>query len=164
MVQGRPVAKASAEASEQRAGILETLLGARVWHHPWVNRIRGLPEGWRIAGGATLIAALVFVPYVGAVGLWDPWETHYGEVGRQMIVRADYVYPVQDSGDVSLSGWFFSKPPLTMWIDALGMLAAGIQRGDGKLPLYTEWAMRLPFALMSAAALGLLAWALSRTV
>jgi 4-amino-4-deoxy-L-arabinose transferase-like glycosyltransferase len=164
MVQGRPVAKASAEASEQRAGVLETLLGARVWQSRWVSRIRALPEGWRIAGGAALIAALVFVPYVGAVGLWDPWETHYGEVGRQMIVRADYVYPVQDSGDVSLSGWFFSKPPLTMWIDALGMLAVGIERGDGKLPLYTEWAMRLPFALMSVAALGLLAWALARTV
>jgi 4-amino-4-deoxy-L-arabinose transferase-like glycosyltransferase len=164
MVEGRPVAKASAEENKQRAGVLETFLGARVWHHRWLNWIRALPEGWRIAGGAALIAAVVFVPYVGAVGLWDPWETHYGEVGRQMIVRADYVYPVQDSGDVSLSGWFFSKPPLTMWIDALGMLAVGIQHGDGKLPLYTEWAMRLPFALMSAAALGLLAWALSRTV
>src|SRR5208282_2155742 len=34
----------------------------------------------------------------------------------------------------------------------------------GRLPLYTEWAMRLPFALMSAAALAVLAWALARTV
>ena len=156
--------KASAEASEKRQDVLETLLGAKVWHHPWTRRLRALPEGWRIAGGAALIAALVFVPYVGAVGLWDPWETHYGEVARQMIARADYVYPFQDSGDVGQSGWFFSKPPLTMWMEVPGMLLVGVNRGDGRLPLYTEWAMRLPFALASAAALGLLAWALARTV
>jgi 4-amino-4-deoxy-L-arabinose transferase-like glycosyltransferase len=164
MVEGRPVTKASAEASEKRRDVLETFLGASVWNHPFVRRLRALPEGWRVGGGAVLIAALVFVPYVGAVGLWDPWETHYGEVARQMIARADYVYPFQDSGDVAQSGWFFSKPPLTMWIEVLGMLVVGINHGDGKLPLYTEWAMRLPFALLSAAALGLLAWALARTV
>ncbi len=158
MVEAGPVTKASAEPGETRPGVLETLLGARLWNHPWVKRLRALPESWRIAGGAGLLALLVFVPYVGAVGLWDPWETHYGEVGREMIARADYVYPYWESG------WFFSKPPLTMWIDVLGMLAVGIQHGEGKLPLYTEWAMRLPFALMSAAALGLLAWALARTV
>jgi 4-amino-4-deoxy-L-arabinose transferase-like glycosyltransferase len=158
MLEGRSVRKATVEASEQDGGVLETLLGARAWNHPWVRRLRELPDSWRVAGGAALIAALVFVPYVGAVGLWDPWETHYGEVGREMIARADYVYPYWESG------WFFSKPPLTMWIDVLGMLLVGIEHGDGKLPLYTEWAMRLPFALMSAAALGVLAWALSRTV
>ena len=158
MLEGRSVTKATVEASEQHGGVLETLLGARAWNHPWVRRLRELPDSWRVAGGAALIAALVFVPYVGAVGLWDPWETHYGEVGREMIARADYVYPYWESG------WFFSKPPLTMWIDVLGMLLVGIEHGDGKLPLYTEWAMRLPFALMSAAALGVLAWALSRTV
>ncbi len=141
-----------------RSGVLETLLGAWVWNHAWVQRLRALPEGWRIAGGAGLLAALVFVPYVGAVGLWDPWETHYGEVGREMIARADYVYPYWESG------WFFSKPPLTMWIDVLGMLLVGINHGTGKLPLYTEWAMRLPFALMSVGALATLAWALARTV
>jgi 4-amino-4-deoxy-L-arabinose transferase-like glycosyltransferase len=158
MVEGRPVTKATVEASEQRAGVLETVVGARAWNHRFVRRLRELPDSWRIAGGAGLIAALVFLPYLGAVGLWDPWETHYGEVGREMIARADYVYPYWESG------WFFSKPPLTMWIDVLGMLVVGIQHGDGKLPLYTEWAMRLPFALMSVGAVSLLAWALSRTV
>jgi 4-amino-4-deoxy-L-arabinose transferase-like glycosyltransferase len=156
--------KSSAEASEKRQDVLETLVGARMWDHPFTRRLRALPAALRIGGGAALIAALVFVPYVGAVGLWDPWETHYGEVARQMIARADYVYPFQDSGDVGQSGWFFSKPPLTMWMEVPGMLLVGINHGEGRLPLYTEWAMRLPFALTSALALGLLAWALSRTV
>ncbi len=148
----------------QRPGVLQTLLGAWLWNHRWMQRLRALPEPWRIVGGTGLLAALVFVPYVGAVGLWDPWETHYGEVAREMIARADYVYPFQDSGDVSTSGWFFSKPPLTMWMEVPGMLLVGINHGTGRLPLYTEWAMRLPFALMSAAALAVLAWALARTV
>jgi 4-amino-4-deoxy-L-arabinose transferase-like glycosyltransferase len=152
------VTKPPAEASQSRQGVLETVLGARFLEFPLVRRLRALPEFWRIAGGAGLLAALVFVPYVGAVGLWDPWETHYGEVGREMIARADYVYPYWESG------WFFSKPPLTMWIDVLGMLLVGINHGDGRLPLYMEWAVRLPYALSSAAAVGLLAWALARTV
>jgi 4-amino-4-deoxy-L-arabinose transferase-like glycosyltransferase len=159
MVEGRPVTKAPEEGTAPRAGVLETLLGPRLWGHRWLRRIGAVPEGWRVAGGAALIAALVFVPYVGAVGLWDPWESHYGEVAREMIDRADYVYPYWESG------WFFSKPPLTMWIDVLGMQLVGTDRGgDGKLPLYTEWGMRLPFALLSAAALAMLAWALGRTV
>jgi 4-amino-4-deoxy-L-arabinose transferase-like glycosyltransferase len=159
VLEGRPVTTASEEAKSKRPGVLETLLGARLWAHPGVQRLAALPESWRIAGGAALVAALVFVPYVGAVGLWDPWETHYGEVAREMIDRADYVYPYwQDS-------WFFSKPPLTMWLDVLGMQVVGTDRGgDTKLPLYTEWGMRLPFALLSVAALAVLAWALARTV
>ncbi len=164
VLEARPVRKPSAEANVQGSGVLETLLGSGVWNHRWVKRLRALPEPWRVAGGAGLLAALVFVPYVGAVGLWDPWETHYGEVGREMIAYADYVYPRQDSGDVAQSPWFFSKPPLAMWMEVPGMLLVGVNRGTGKLPLYTEWAMRLPFALASAAALALLAWALARTV
>jgi 4-amino-4-deoxy-L-arabinose transferase-like glycosyltransferase len=159
VLEGRPVTTASGETGAKRPGVLETLLGARLWAHPIARRLAALPEAGRIAGGAALVAALVMVPYVGAVGLWDPWETHYGEVAREMIDRVDYVYPYwQDS-------WFFSKPPLTMWLDVLGMAVVGTDRGgDTKLPLYTEWGMRLPFALLSVAALAALAWALARTV
>src|SRR5688572_9662771 len=32
---------------------------------------------------------LLFIPFLGSLGLWDPWETHYGEVARSMIVRDD---------------------------------------------------------------------------
>ena len=92
-----------------------------------------------------LVGALVFVPYVGAVGLWDPWETHYGEVAREMMARNDYVHPYWESS------WFFSKPPLTMWMDVLGMAVVGTNRAPpGKLPLYTEWGMRMPFVLLGA--------------
>ena len=105
-----------------------------------------------------LFAALIFVPYLGAVGLWDPWETHYGEVGRMMIQRNDYVHPFWESA------YFFSKPAFTMWMQALGMLAVGTNATEAPISIYTEWGMRLPFALVSIASVALLSLAVTRVV
>lgn len=140
-------------------GIAEELLGEKTWRHPLLQRFRSLSPDLRQLLLSLLVGALVFVPYVGAVGLWDPWESHYGEVAREMVARNDYVHPYWESS------WFFSKPPLTMWMDVLGMAVAGTNRAPpGKLPLYTEWAMRMPFVLSVLAALALLALALGRVV
>jgi 4-amino-4-deoxy-L-arabinose transferase-like glycosyltransferase len=77
---------------------------------------------WSTAQRATvtsaLLAALIFVPWLGSVGLWDPWETHYAEVAREMLARGDFVHPHWEQH------WFFSKPALTMWLQALGMVLA----------------------------------------
>ncbi|MFT3710377.1 MAG: glycosyltransferase family 39 protein [Archangium sp.] len=67
---------------------------------------------------SVLLASAIFLPYLGAVGLWDPWETHYGEVAREMIQRNDYVHPYWENA------WFFSKPAFTMWMQAVGLQAA----------------------------------------
>lgn len=139
-------------------GIAESLLGDRVVRHPLVRRLLALDPERRLILMSLLVGALVFVPYVGAVGLWDPWESHYGEVAREMIARNDYVHPYWESS------WFFSKPPLAMWMDIPGMALVGIDQTPGKLPLYTEWAMRTPFVLLMLASLALLALALGRTV
>jgi 4-amino-4-deoxy-L-arabinose transferase-like glycosyltransferase len=142
-----------------RPGIAEELLGERAWQHPWVRRVLALSPDRRVVLMSLLVGALVFVPYVGAVGLWDPWESHYGEVAREMMDRNDYVHPYWESS------WFFSKPPLAMWMDVLGMAVVGTNRAPpGKLPLYTEWAMRMPFVLLTLASLALLAVALGRVV
>jgi 4-amino-4-deoxy-L-arabinose transferase-like glycosyltransferase len=140
-------------------GIAEELLGERTWRHPLLQRFRSLSPDRRQILLSLLVGALVFVPYVGAVGLWDPWESHYGEVAREMMARNDYVHPYWESS------WFFSKPPLAMWMDVLGMALVGTNRAPpGRLPLYTEWAMRMPFVLLTLASLALLALALGRTV
>jgi 4-amino-4-deoxy-L-arabinose transferase-like glycosyltransferase len=108
--------------------------------------------------GATLLVlgfgALMFLPRLGAVGLWDPWETHYAEVAREMIARRDYVFPHWSSA------YFFSKPVLTLWLIALGLLLVGAEPGQAALPLgpYTEWGVRLPFALLAILTL----WAVYR--
>lgn len=38
-----------------------------------------------------LLGFLLFIPMAGTYGLWDPWETHYGEVARQMTKRGDFI-------------------------------------------------------------------------
>ncbi len=176
------------------------------------------PIEQRSALVAIVLGSVIFLPYLGAVGLWDPWETHYGEVAREMVERHDFIHPHWEKD------WFFSKPALTMWMQAAGMsLASGgapvplisalillslgvffIRRpsalvqfwsvialfagaiclllgvwalsislpwrfgnlvdDSGALPVLFEWGVRLPFAAASIAALGLLAWALTRTV
>jgi len=146
------------EGEALQPGIAEALFGDRVVRHPWVQRLLAMDAERRLILMSLLVGALVFIPYVGAVGLWDPWESHYGEVAREMIARNDYVHPYWESS------WFFSKPPLTMWMDVLGMALVGTNRTTGKLALYTEWGMRTPFVLLVLASLALLAVALGRTV
>lgn len=108
---------------------------------------------------ATTIAVLVmggllFLPFLGTLGLWDPWETHYGEVAREMIARDDYVYPHWESA------YFFSKPALTLWLMAFGLLAVGAESGapTEALGSWAEWGARLPFAFIAMLTL----WAVYR--
>ena len=86
-----------------------------------VDRWRALPEERRGVALVLLLAGVVFLPRLGSVGLWDPWEPHYAEVARQMIVRGDYVHPYWENA------YFFSKPVLLFWLDALAMGLAGVQ-------------------------------------
>lgn len=145
------------DQATETVGFAEATLGKPVTRAVEKRLSRFSPDA-RFLGAALLLGALVLVPYLGAVGLWDPWETHYGEVGREMIERNDYVYPYWEND------WFFSKPPLTMWMQALGMQLVGTNRTPDGTPvaLYTEWGMRLPFVIFSLAALALLGLAVKR--
>ncbi|MFA6033535.1 MAG: glycosyltransferase family 39 protein [Myxococcota bacterium] len=95
-----------------------------------------------------LFGAFMFLPFLGSVGLWDPWETHYGEVAREMMVRGDYVKPYWESG------YFFSKPVLIFWLEAASMHVLGVN----------EWGIRLPTALLAILQLILLYVAISRLI
>jgi len=135
-----------------------------------LSRWRALPEERRGVAVVAGFAALVFVPWLGAVGFWDPWEPHYGEVAREMVVRGDYVHPYWESA------WFFSKPVLLMWMTALAMNVVGVH--DRALPAgsflgpptpsgistATEWAVRLPVALVAVVACALVFLAVRRLV
>ncbi|MCC7380348.1 MAG: glycosyltransferase family 39 protein [Deltaproteobacteria bacterium] len=98
--------------------------------------------------------ALMVLPFLGSVGLFDPWETHYAEVARAMIARNDFVYPYWSTAH------FFSKPVLTPWLIAIGLLAAGAEPADPSAALgsWVEWGVRLPFGLLAIATL----WGLYR--
>ena len=160
-------------ATEEPAGrepntLTEAVLGKPFIESSSVKPFMKYPASVRAGLVAAAFAGLVILPYLGAVGLWDPWETHYGEVAREMIQRNDYVHPYWENA------WFFSKPAFSMWMMAFGMqiLGSGIAAppngsNDPLVPpdalgLYTEWGFRLPFALFSIFAIALLAYALTR--
>lgn len=131
---------------------------------------RSIPQAWRGPLLAGALASAVFLPWLGATGLWDPWEPHYAEVARQMLVRDDWVHPWWESA------WFFSKPALPLWLSAAAMGAVDVQhRGlppgsdpgtpaPSGLSVYTEWAVRLPGALLAVMACVLTAIAVGRLV
>ncbi len=212
----------SAAPSFDDSSFLSQVLPKELLNLGFLARVKAWPAEFRVTLVSVLLATTVFVPYLGAVGLWDPWETHYGEVAREMIQRNDYVHPYWENA------WFFSKPAFTMWMMALGMQAArggaltalvlaalfgglgayafsrsrkgeepkfeffaalagvpallfallgvwglvskvpwklaDIPAGDGALPLFTEWAFRMPFTSFSIMAVGLLSYAMARLV
>jgi 4-amino-4-deoxy-L-arabinose transferase-like glycosyltransferase len=110
-----------------------------------------MPPAPRIppALGAALLAAALFLPGLGSVGLWDPWEPHYAQVAREMIARADWVHPHWREA------WFFSKPALLPWAGAAGLALLG----DGA---HAEWAVRLPVALLAILCVAVATAAVSR--
>jgi len=95
-----------------------------------------------------LLGVVFFLPNLGAFGLWDPWETHYGEVTRNMIETYDWVSPwwgfKEQIGTERINGdWFFSKPIYTFWAEATFVKLLGL----------SEFTIRLPVALLAMAAM-----------
>lgn len=102
-------------------------------------------------------AAALYIPFLGAYGLLDPWETHYAEVAREILARNDWI-----SLWWAHEGWFWSKPILLFWLEALSMGALGVDYLPDAHPEHAEWAIRLPHALLSLGALATLYLAVSR--
>ncbi len=99
-----------------------------------------------------LLAIAIHVPLLGSHSLTDPWETHYGEVSREILARGDWIslWWAED-------GWFQSKPVLTFWLQAAAMSLLGVRYQPGEmlaavgsgLTPHPEWALRFPnFVLM----------------
>jgi 4-amino-4-deoxy-L-arabinose transferase-like glycosyltransferase len=113
-----------------------------------------------------VIAAVLMLPCMGSYSLWDPWETHYGEVSREILAKDDWIslWWAQD-------GWFWSKPVLDMWMQAIAMATLGVHYqpdkmlvGDGTHPFFhPEWAVRAPVVLLTIVALYILYKGVART-
>ena len=109
---------------------------------------------WRREGlWLLLLWTLIALPWLGNFGLYDPWETHYGEVAREMLAKDDWIslWWAQD-------GWFFSKPILNFWLQGLGFSLFGVQYqpdqmllgfSQGAIPR-PEWGARFPQFLLTA--------------
>ena len=126
------------------------------------------PGHWALLLGLALVA--IYAGTVGASGPWDPWETHYGEVARNIVVRGDPMDLWWRPGygpDGKREGVFASKHALPFWCMALSFKLFGI--GDGPLdelvrsPL-PELALRLPSMLAGLGTVALLGWCVARLV
>ncbi|MDI1431508.1 glycosyltransferase family 39 protein [Polyangium sorediatum] len=111
------------------------------------------------------LVTLLYLPALGSHSLSDPWETHYGEVAREILARNDWIslWWAQD-------GWFWSKPVLDFWMQAIAMATFGVRYqpgamlsavAEGRVP-WPEWAVRLPFFLITLVATYLLYKAVAR--
>jgi len=111
-----------------------------------------VPAALRRPGLMVMIAiCAIYLPLLGTTSLWDPWETHYGEVAREILARNDWIslWWAQDK-------WFWSKPALLFWMEALSMGFLGVDFMPDANPANPEWALRLPTIAMSLAALAVI--------
>ncbi|MCS6898688.1 MAG: glycosyltransferase family 39 protein [Myxococcales bacterium] len=127
---------------------------------PWATDETGQyrPLGKRHGFWVVAAACTLYLPAAGAHSLTDPWETHYGEVAREILARNDWIstWWAQD-------GWFFSKPVLNFWLQAMAMAMLGVQYEPGAMlepkggviPR-PEWAVRMPVVVLAVVALYLL--------
>ncbi|AUX38636.1 hypothetical protein SOCE26_000130 [Sorangium cellulosum] len=166
-----PLAALAASAVAIPAAFLAAVVGAfRLGERLGPYRVdeSGAPRPLLRRHGFWLVTlvTLLYLPMLGSHSLTDPWETHYGEVAREILARNDWIslWWAQD-------GWFWSKPVLDFWMQALAMAAFGVRyrsgemlsaAAEGRTP-WPEWAVRLPIFALTLVAAVLLYKAISRT-
>jgi 4-amino-4-deoxy-L-arabinose transferase-like glycosyltransferase len=75
-----------------------------------------------------LIAALLFIPFLGNVHLFDWDEINFAECAREMFINKDY-------GRVYINFLpFWEKPPFFIWLQVLSMHAFGIGDFAARFP------------------------------
>jgi len=89
-----------------------------------INRLN--PATIRFSIAAT--AALLFIPFLGGVHLFDWDEINFAESAREMIVTGDYL-TVQINFQP-----FWEKPPLFIWMQVLSMKLFGINEFAARFP------------------------------
>lgn len=73
-------------------------------------------------------AIILFVPFLGAVHLFDWDEINFAECAREMLVTHDYF-----SVKINFQP-FWEKPPIFIWMQALSMATFGINEFAARLP------------------------------
>lgn len=140
---------------DDRSGVVEALAIAAdpatldVFAPTTVDRL------WR--WGTIFAIYALYVWNCGSFGLWDPWETHYGEVSRNMLESYDWVNPWwgyrQKIGSEPIAGsWFYSKPIWIFWSEVTFLKLIGL----------SDWAFRLPMAIIGASAVSSIYLAIER--
>lgn len=66
------------------------------------------------------LAALLFFFHLGAYGLWEPDESRYAEIAREMLASRNLIVPHLDYVP------YVEKPPLLYWLTTLAMGLGGV--------------------------------------
>lgn len=74
------------------------------------------------------LAALLFIPGLGAVHLFDWDEINFAEIAREMLVTGDWLQPRIDYLP------FHEKPPLFIWFQTICMSVFGVNEFAARLP------------------------------
>ncbi len=75
-----------------------------------------------------LTAALLFIPFLGGIHLFDWDEVNFAESAREMIVSKDYLTVQVDFQP------FREKPPLFIWMQVISMKIFGINEFAARFP------------------------------
>jgi len=81
---------------------------------------------WHLA--ITVIAAILFIPFLGAVHLFDWDEINFAECAREMIVTNNY-----SRVQINFQP-FWEKPPLFIWLQVLSMKLFGVNEFAARFP------------------------------
>jgi 4-amino-4-deoxy-L-arabinose transferase-like glycosyltransferase len=82
----------------------------------------------RIEIGIAFIAAILFIPFLGNVHLFDWDEINFAECAREMLINQDY-------GRVYINFLpFWEKPPFFIWLQLLSMKAFGVNDFAARFP------------------------------
>src|SRR3990170_5723899 len=75
-----------------------------------------------------ILSSLLFIPFLGAVHLFDWDEINFAECAREMIVTGDY-----STVQINFQP-FWEKPPLFIWMQAISMNIFGVNEFAARLP------------------------------
>lgn len=127
------------------------------------------PPTWALFALAALAVVALSAWSMAACGPWDPWETHYGEVARQILVRNDPLDLWWKPGvgpDGNAENTFWSKPALPFWLMAVSMKLLGVGLGAAPDEMvrapWPELAIRLPSMITGLGCAAFLGWACAR--
>lgn len=75
-----------------------------------------------------ILSALLFLPFLGGVHLFDWDEINFAECAREMIVTGDYLRPQIDFMP------FWEKPPFFIWMQVAAMKLVGVGAFAARMP------------------------------
>ena len=83
---------------------------------------------WLPALVLLLLGLALYLPWLGASGLWDPWEPRYAQAAREMAASDNWIVPQYRLGPR------LNKPPVTYWLIGLSQSVFGVNETAARLP------------------------------